>query len=34
FGYAQQVFTRLVDQQAHSVLDRVRGAKHQESTDV
>jgi hypothetical protein len=26
FGYAQQLFTRLVDQQAHSVLDRVRGA--------
>jgi hypothetical protein len=26
FGYAQQLFTRLVDQQAHSVLDSVRGA--------
>lgn len=26
FGYAQQLFTRLVDQQAHTVLDRVRGA--------
>jgi hypothetical protein len=25
FGYAQQLFTRLVDQQAHSVLDAVRG---------
>ena len=25
FGYAQQLFTRLVDQQAHTVLDRVRG---------
>lgn len=25
FGYAQQLFTRLVDQQAHSVLDSVRG---------
>jgi hypothetical protein len=25
FGYAQQVFTRLVDQQAHAVLDGVRG---------
>jgi hypothetical protein len=24
FGYAQQLFTRLVDQQAHSVLDDVR----------
>jgi hypothetical protein len=27
FGYAQQLFTRLVDQQAHSVLDTVRGKK-------
>ena len=26
FGYAQQLFTRLVDQQAHSVLGSVRGA--------
>jgi hypothetical protein len=26
FGYAQQLFTRLVDQQAHAVLDGVRGA--------
>jgi hypothetical protein len=26
FGYAQQLFTRLVDQQANVVLDRVRGA--------
>jgi hypothetical protein len=26
FGYAQQLFTRLVDQQAHVVLDAVRGA--------
>jgi hypothetical protein len=26
FGYAQQAFTRLVDQQAHSVLDAVGGA--------
>jgi hypothetical protein len=25
FGYGQQLFTRLVDQQAHAVLDRVRG---------
>lgn len=25
FGYAQQLFTRLVDQQAHNVLDAVRG---------
>jgi hypothetical protein len=25
FGYAQELFTRLVDQQAHSVLDAVRG---------
>lgn len=25
FGYAQQLFTRLVDQQAHSVLQSVRG---------
>ncbi|HET9558489.1 MAG TPA: hypothetical protein VFS70_15220 [Actinomycetota bacterium] len=27
FGYAQQLFTRVVDQQAHSVLDTVRGKK-------
>jgi hypothetical protein len=27
FGYAQQLFTRLVDQQAHSVLDTVRQKK-------
>ena len=26
FGYAQQLFTRLVDQQANTVLDSVRGA--------
>ena len=26
FGYAQQLFTRLVDQQAHTVLGNVRGA--------
>jgi hypothetical protein len=26
FGYAQQLFTRFVDQQGDSVLDRVRGA--------
>jgi hypothetical protein len=26
FGYAQQLFTRLVDRQADTVLDRVRGA--------
>jgi hypothetical protein len=25
FGYAQQLFTRLVDQQAHTVLHTVRG---------
>jgi hypothetical protein len=25
FGYAQQLFTRLVDQQAHTVLQTVRG---------
>ena len=24
FGYAQQLFTRLVDQQAHTVLNSVR----------
>jgi len=29
FGYAQQLFTRLVDQQAHTVLDSVRGADKQ-----
>jgi hypothetical protein len=27
FGYAQQLFTRVVDQQAHTVLDTVRGKK-------
>jgi hypothetical protein len=26
FGYAQQLFTRLVDQQGHAVLESVRGA--------
>jgi hypothetical protein len=26
FGYAQQVFTRLVDRQGNAVLDAVRGA--------
>ncbi len=26
FGYAQQLFTRLVDQQGQTVLDSVRGA--------
>ena len=26
FGYAQQLFTRLVDQQGQTVLDNVRGA--------
>jgi hypothetical protein len=26
FGYAQQLFTRLIDQQAHNVLNSVRGA--------
>ncbi len=32
FGYAQQLFTRLVDQQAHTVLDRVRGANKPATT--
>ena len=27
FGYAQQLFTRLVDQKAHSVLNTVRERK-------
>jgi hypothetical protein len=27
FGYAQQLFTRVVDQRAHAVLDTVRGKK-------
>jgi hypothetical protein len=26
FGYAQQLFTRLVDRQGQTVLDSVRGA--------
>jgi hypothetical protein len=29
FGFAQQLFTRLVDQQGHTVLDSVRGADKQ-----
>jgi hypothetical protein len=33
FGYAQQLFTRLVDQQAHSVLDDVRGGKKGKEPD-
>jgi hypothetical protein len=33
FGYAQQLFTRLVDQQAAVVMDNVRGAKHKERSD-
>ena len=28
FGYAQQLFTRLVDRQGQTVLDSVRGADH------
>jgi hypothetical protein len=32
FGYAQQLFTRLVDQQGQTVLDNVRGADRAEST--
>ncbi len=32
FGYAQQLLTRLVDQQANLVMDKVRGAKHQEGS--
>jgi hypothetical protein len=32
FGYAQQLFTRLVDQQAHSVLGSVRGADRRNAT--
>jgi hypothetical protein len=32
FGYAQQLFTRLVDQQAHTVLDTVRGAHKDKKT--
>ena len=31
-GYAQQLFTRLVDQRAQSVLGDVGGAARQEST--
>jgi hypothetical protein len=30
FGYAQQLFTRLVDQQGQTVLDNVRGAERPE----
>ena len=32
FGYAQQLFTRLVDQQGQTVLDNVRGADRPELT--
>ena len=32
FGYAQQLFTRLVDQQGHTVLENVRGANKPTST--
>ena len=32
FGYAQQLFTRLVDKQAHSVLDDVGGSLNRAST--
>jgi hypothetical protein len=28
FGYAQQLFTRLIDKQGHTVLDSVRGAEN------
>jgi hypothetical protein len=31
FGYAQQLLTRLVDQQAHSVLDDVGAAANRGS---
>lgn len=34
FGYAQQLLTRFVDQQANVVLDKVRGAKHQEGAET
>ncbi|WP_142103852.1 hypothetical protein [Pseudonocardia cypriaca] len=32
FGYAQQIFTRFVDQQAHAVLDQVRGQELRDGT--
>ena len=32
FGYAQQLFTRLVDQQGQNVLDAVRGADKEQPT--
>ena len=32
FGYAQQLFTRLVDQQGQTVLDSVRGANRSKTT--
>jgi len=32
FGYAQQLFTRLVDQQGQTVLDNVRGADRPQSS--
>lgn len=34
FGYAQQVFTRLVDQQGQTVLDNVRGANRPQATTI
>ncbi|SHN43661.1 hypothetical protein [Cryptosporangium aurantiacum] len=32
FGYAQQLFTRFVDQQGHTVLESVRGADKRPDT--
>jgi hypothetical protein len=32
FGYAQQIFTRVVDQQASAVLDQVRGQERRDPT--
>jgi len=32
FGYAQQLFTRLVDQQGQNVLEAVRGADKEQPT--
>ena len=34
FGYAQQLFTRLVDQQGQAVLDNVRGADRPQPAEV
>ena len=33
FGYAQQIFTRMVDQQGHNILDNIRSKKSDTDAD-